>query len=124
MTKGRGPGRRALLSLVVLLGLTTLASSAGWFLAAREGRGIPVDCYTLEGDADLLVDASHGSATRKATFAVSESRDRVEIGYREEVASGIHPMESYGARLTYTLARPLGDRPVVDPSGASIPPCP
>ena len=72
------PVSNRLVNLVLLL--ATVTASVGWFLAAHHGRGVPPECYTLEGDSSLRFDATHGSATTRSTFAVAESEDQVMLG--------------------------------------------
>lgn len=106
-----------------VLAVTTLVAASGWFLAAREGRGIPPECYTLDGPYGIQFAPVHGNATRRAMFAVAESDNEVTLGYWEDVANGNHTDEGYPSLLTYTLTEPLGDRKVVDPSGEPISAC-
>lgn len=97
-------------------------SSLGWFLSAREGRGIPVDCYSHDGRT-LAIAAVHGRATLQATFSVAEEEGRVVVGYWEEAEGGVHLQDAFPSELTYGLVEPLGEKSVVDPSGAAIQPC-
>lgn len=117
------PRIRAARAGVGFLLTTTLVASTGWYLAAREGRGLPPECYALNGDSDIEIRPTHGNATLRATFAVAESPTHVMLGYWEKVAGGDHTMEAYGSVVTYSLVRPLGDRKVVDPAGEAIPAC-
>ena len=107
----------------MLLAITSVTACVGWFLAAREGRGVPPDCYTLDGDRWLRFDALHGISTERSTFAVAESGDQVMLGYWERADSGASAAIGYPARLSYSLRWPLGHRPVVDPAGNTIPRC-
>lgn len=109
----------ALLTLI----LTTAVASTGWFLSAREGRGVPPECYTIETPNSIRFDAPHGVDTLRSIFAVAESDDEIMLGYWEEVEDGPHTLMAYPARLTYRLIEPLGDRQVVDPAGDAIPAC-
>jgi hypothetical protein len=118
----RSPRRLAWV-LVGLLTITTVVTSAGWFLSAREGRGVPPACYTLDSPTAIRFDALHGNHSRRSTFAVAESDTRVMLGYWQEVEGGLHTAEGYGGRLAYTLTAPLGDRQVVDPAGDPVPSC-
>lgn len=108
---------------VCALAVTTLVAASGWFLAARDGGGIPPDCYTLDGPYGIQFAPLHGNATRRATFAVAESDSEVMLGYWEDVANNNHTDEGYPTVLTYTLTEPLGDRNVVDPAGEPISAC-
>ena len=108
--------------LVAMLAVATVVTSIGWFLAAREGRGIPVECYRL--DADFIgFDAIHGNNTHRSTFAVAESDDEVMLGYWEDSDDSDHSMMGYDGTVRYLLVEPLGDREVVDPAGEPIPRC-
>lgn len=119
--RASGRGNRL---LTILLAITTVTASAGWFLAAREGRGIPPECYSLEdGDRSLWFEGLHGVSTERSTFAVAESPDEVMVGYWEERSSGAHAAIGYPGRLSYMLLQPLGHRPVVDPGGVAVPRC-
>jgi len=115
--------RRLVWLLVGLLTATTVVTSTGWFLSAREGRGLPPECYTLESPSAIRFDVLHGSDSRRSTFAVAESDTQVMIGYWQEVEDGFHTAEGYAGRLGYTLTGPLGDRQVVDPAGDPVPSC-
>jgi hypothetical protein len=121
-TTARPQARLYLIGALLLAGMT-IVSSVGWFLSAREGRGIPALCYSLLGESEIGFQPDHGSNTLRATFAVAEDADRVMLGYWEEVSGGMHTAEAYGSSLTYQLVRPLGDRRVVDPAGDPIPTC-
>jgi len=113
---------RWLPALTVVLALGLVASLVGWFFSGREGAGTPIDCYAIEGDV-LSFSPVHGSATTKATFSVSESRDKVVLGYWEDVESGDHTMQAFAADISYVLTQRLGNRPVVDPAGHPIRKC-
>jgi hypothetical protein len=108
--------------LVTGLAVALVVASLGWFLSARDGKGIPLDCYVVKGTT-LTVAPTHGSDTLRATFSVSEEENRVVVGYWEEVEGGAHTAEAYLSELSYGLVTPLGRRTVVDPSGAPIAPC-
>ena len=122
LPKSRPAGRLLRIASATLT-LTTVGASTGWYLAAHDGRGVPRECYVLEGPSAIRFDAVHGNDTHRATFAVAESDTRVMLGYWEQVEDGLHTLEGYGSRLTYTLSSPLGDRTVVDAAGEPIPTC-
>ncbi len=109
--------------LIAVLAATTVVASTGWLLAARDGRGIPVDCYTLEGGNVITFDAPHGNATHRSRFTVAETDDTVMLGHWEESEGGTHTMEAHAASVRFLLVKPLGEREVVDPAGESIPSC-
>lgn len=106
-----------------MLATTTVAASTGWWLAAREGRGLPVECYTLEAERFISFDAPHGNHTQRSTFSVAESDDEVMLGHWEEADDAVHTLEAYNGSVRHLLVRPLGERDVVDPAGESIPTC-
>jgi hypothetical protein len=111
--------RRAFTGALVVICLST---TTGWILAAHDGGGSPLECYSLRGD-EIRFFPVHGGATFRSTYAVEERDDDVMIGYWEESAPGTSTMEAYGAELAYSLTRPLGDRVVVDPDGDPVPAC-
>jgi len=113
--------------LTTLLVVGLVVTSAGWSLSGRAGSGLPIECYSIECysiDSDAIAFSPvHGAATTKATFTVEESDEMVVLGYFEDVSSGLAPAMAYAADVSYTLTRPLGNRPVVDPSGQPIKNC-
>lgn len=119
----RRPKALKLPPLTVLLAVTTVTASVGWFVSAWEGRGVPPECYRLRAERVLEFDTTHGQATTRATIAVEEARDKVMVGYWEEVESGAHMAVAHQARVTYGLRYRLEDRLVVDPAGDPIPEC-
>jgi len=108
--------------LTALLAVGLVVTSAGWFLSGRAGSGLPIDCYSADSGA-IAFSPVHGAATTKATFTVEESDEKVVLGYFEDTSSGTHTMQAYSSDVSYTLSHPLGNRPVVDPSGAQVKNC-
>ena len=113
---------RWLPALTVALAVGLVASLLGWFFSTRTGAGTPIDCYSVQGDV-LSFSPVHGDGTTKATISVSESSDKVVIGYWEDVDGLTHTAQGYAVDVSYVLTQRLDDRPVVDPSGLPIKKC-
>ena len=113
---------RWLPALTIALAIGLGVSLLGWFFSTRTGAGTAIDCYSIDNDV-LSFSPVHGAATSKATFSVSESDDKVVIGYWEDVKSGAFTDQAFSSDVSYVLTQRLGNRPVVDPAGLPIQNC-
>jgi hypothetical protein len=108
--------------LTGFLAVALVVTGLGWALSGRTGRGTPLECYAL-GNGSIDVSPVHQLDDTLVTFTVAESDTKVVIGYFEEKGSGSAGDLAYDSSLSYVLTRPLGNRPVVDPSGQPIKKC-